>query len=678
MNRIALVLLALVALGTIAHAQGKGAAGSNAAAGAATSGASASSLAGLTYVTSTWDELTLPDESNRTVVCYKLMYSDSIASPLALQPTVIRRRCSSETDPVGKKICKKTAASTWTPCNTLDKNHPIPMGTKLVVGIDVNHVTLDINGNAIDTSSSIGRVRALNINVTTQAGSTLNPTPLRPSFNAAASTITNLGPGPYYLTWPNQLPGDVIPTLSVNAIYSPPWPGHVWEAGTYYPTGSVVINPSTPDGHYWQAITGGVSGPAWPGMTANKPEFTPDGDLKWEDLGPTAPSGLPTIAAKGLRAPSTVYEQGNYVFDPSTGHYFVVAEIGAAKQSGANPALPFRITSALTRQENAAPATVTDGKTQAWQEADPIEPWAPSAGFPARTVVSAKGHYFFTKAGGTSSADLQHWALQADGSMLDNTISWRDLGELPGWVPHHVYALGEVVYDVTTDHFFTAMFADGISGTSTPFFAISPFRNEMVEWQDAGTTLPTTAASSNDLVVQLLSLGLPQVHTLSSFNLAIGVAVSGLKTHTFGIRAPAMAGGTGTPDYTGSSRVIEPVTFLTYYFCPFDAERSFQWRDMVPGLTLGISLASPTTSFYIGGASEFLIRNVQLVYGINIAKIPILADGFSPAMTTPATRTPIAWDPFVGISFNVSGFIQAVAGNAGSSKSSSSGGGGGS
>src|SRR5271156_5696836 len=273
-------------------------------------GGGGASLQGLSWPRSTWDsDLGLPatiggDET--VLVCYTLMYGNSATQPLILKPAntydergpfaqtckaddrgnlldkgPVKKRCEvaqqqkiselewavhkMELQDAEKKLPAPSADTSnaksaaedakrngfkdikWSYCSKLDAEHPIRMGQTLVIGIDTNHAAGE-------------RVKILNLNLTNQQGNPINPTPVRQSFGSSGSTPTNLeaGHGPYYLTWPNQIPGDAVPTVNVNAVYTPPIPGDKWLPGTFYPAGSIVTN-SNADGHYYVATSGGVS-----------------------------------------------------------------------------------------------------------------------------------------------------------------------------------------------------------------------------------------------------------------------------------------------------------------------------------------------------------------------------------------------------------------------------------
>lgn len=161
---------------------------------------------------------------------------------------------------------------------------------------------------------------------------------------------------------------------------------------------------------------------------------------------------------------------------------------------------------------------------------------------------------------------------------------------------------------------------------------------------------------------------LPQTHSLSRFNISTAVVFSSIHNKTFGYNSDA----TPKPMVTGRNPIIDPVLFLTYYPHPIDADRDFQWSDMIPGVSLGLSLSNPVSNFYLGGMSEFPgIRNVEVVYGVTVAKTSSLApqNTFLPAPTaqnqTPPTVQKFSTGGYVGLSFNVSGFLTSLFGKGG-------------
>jgi len=110
---------------------------------------------------------------------------------------------------------------------------------------------------------------------------------------------------------------------------------------------------------------------------------------------------------------------------------------------------------------------------------------------------------------------------------------------------------------------------------------------------------------------------------------------------------------------------------LTLYYPPVDAETQWRWnkgKDWIPGLTVGFSLANPTSNFYIGGSNEILIRNIQLVYGIGFQHVPIALGAASSqpiwggvgAAPTVSVIQGFTRSFFVGLTFNLSSFVQSL------------------
>jgi hypothetical protein len=107
--------------------------------------------------------------------------------------------------------------------------------------------------------------------------------------------------------------------------------------------------------------------------------------------------------------------------------------------------------------------------------------------------------------------------------------------------------------------------------------------------------------------------------------------------------------------------------WLSHWF-PMDAERDWRPRDLTPGLSVGFSLTSPSSNFYFGGSSEFFLRNVQLVYGVSVAKVSAAGSGSNG--TSPSTTQNFHSGWYTGLTFNVSGFIQGLFSGGGGGKSS--------
>ena len=450
------------------------------------------------------------------MLCYKLVYTNSGAQPFILEP----RDSFPRADPA-------------VACSDLGKM-TLKIDQMLVVAIDARDV-------------DIRPLKILNINLVTQQGSPVNPAPIRPSFSPSVRS-RHREDSIYYLAWPNRLAGDVVPTLSINAVYTPPAPGAVRENDTFYPAGSIVTTGDS-DGRYFLTQKGGVTSHSPPAWNRGTPPTVADGRVRWQLIGPVLPAGLQ--AKPWAPAPAT-FHVGDVVISPtSLNYYIVVSSDGATGQ--ALPQFPL------------SPAAITS-------ESGPAAP----------------------------------------------PVTWVDIGMVP-----------------------------------------------------PGGIIPGQQAP--DQTVNLLTLQLPQTHSLSYFNLAAGVVYSSVHSRTY-----AVPSGSKTTDLeveTSSTPTIEPVLSLTVYPWPVDAESRCGWHCLwttPPGVSAGFSLASPSNSFYVGASFE-IFRNIQVVAGWNWAKEaskPDPAVAISDSATSAVTVQRFSSGPFLGLTFNVSGFVQGIVGGGGSKSSS--------
>lgn len=726
------ILILLFGLSLIVTGQGKGSGQGTGNSGSAQSGggsagaaAGGGALPGLSWAQTSWpSQLRFPSELPHTrLLCFRLVYTYSATQPFVLE------RVAPPTPPeppvqVGGK-----------PCDLLDENNPLMMRERLVIGIDTSKTTFP------------DRVKLLNINLTTQQGNPINPSPVRPSFaGSAPSTVTPLAPptGPFFLTWPDRLPGDVVPTLSINVVYTPVAPGAPWEAHTFYPAGSIVVKgldpdgKSSPNGHYYTALTGGISGTTSPEWPPNGPPPIEDHDpqvppLSWKDQGSNS-AGCGS-AVKPWQ-PNTVYSAGTCVTS-SDSRYWVAATTGVS----------------WTREEPfhlAVAGSVKEDTTLTWVDSGTTAPSSPAklwlAGMPhvvgdVITPDPPNGHFYTAIQGGTSGhtkrtfpimsadavpddklprlqvrdrdvtweflsatapnripdtpyragavifADGHFYASQKDcdhgpaasplacvsGStnatftgtkqeqVKDGDVVWVERGVVPEsvvWQRDTSYGSRAVVYSKERKQFYVAV--QSFSGKSAPAarepeFPVAGTLNQ-VQWQDTGIVAPSSVASGQpaDQTLNLLNLALPQSHAFSYFNLAAGVVYNTVRTPSF-----AVVNGLGVQNPT--SRTVDPVLFLTgYWLGPMDAEREWCPKDLIPGLSFGLSLANPTTNFYAGGSSELFLRNVQLVYGASITRVSDLASLTPINTTTAATKPRFTARWFIGLTFNVSGFVQGL------------------
>ena len=398
----------------------------------------------------------------------------------------------------------------------------------------------------------------------------------------------------------------------------------VWTAATGHCIGDVITDPY--NGHYYTAVVGGVL----PTPPPNPPVCTTLSGAQPADPFPAAPPAIPPnvaftvndglllwqldTAPPGTRRPSFTYQAGYIVKDAASNHFYVATGIqpGGAKASN-SPANPFP-------PLPAAGFSIGDGGVT-WQL---VEPWQPSHPYPAGSAV-------------LDISGLKLYQTQVDGTS----------GPKPSQ-PFFPITQGDIS-------------ADNLSANlKVPSLRIK-------QWQDSGTTAPASVASGQpaDQTVSLLNLTLSQVHSLYYYNLAAGVVVSTIRVpNNVAIETtPATSPATYTYLKQGSNLLIDPVLLFTVYARPVDAESPFRAREIVhiPGISFGLSLASPTNDFYVGGSTEVL-RNLQCVYGFNVAGTIKLAvsSGTVGAASSPPTITSLSRGGFFGFTFNISGFVSGL------------------
>ncbi len=439
----------------------------------------------------------------------------------------------------------------------------------------------------------------------------------------------------------------------------------VWREKTDFARGVFVV-PKLANSHYYKAQTAqtkGTTGSIQPGFPTDGTIVADGPGLVWQNMG--------AAITPPFWKQNTAYAKGATVTpNPVNGHTYQAQSTGVSDK---NSPPPFPVD---------AGGTVNDG-TLSWKEIGPtpvIPAWQASTAFSIGakvTPVPANGYYYEAQSDGVTGPNQPPFPPSGTVAEASNLV-WVDSGATPPaslknlktWAPSTASFVGDVIQEAASGHYYSVVQA-GMSGSTLPEFLVpapekvpenvtGSSNGPVIHWQDLGTTLPSSVSSlgttPSDLTVNLLTYTLPQVHTLSYFNLAAGVVGSRIKTYSF-----VNTGTSTTPTWTSTTSLVtvDPILALTAYLKPMDAERPWQRSDLRPGLTLGISLTSPATNFYFGGSSEFpKLRNVQIVYGLSLYRVAILEAPYS--SNTVKTRQALSLGPFIGLTFNITGFIQTL------------------
>jgi hypothetical protein len=508
-------------------------------------------------------------------------------------------------------------------CFNFDYNHPyshpIKLDQALILAVDIGNIPRD-------------RVRYVTLNVTMPAGQNISTDSIRPSLAAGNTGQQNYGSKVLFLTWPQPIAGDVIPTFTLTFDYTPVQSGMPWTARTLYPAGSVVI-PETPNGHYYTALIGGLSGqkaPTFPSKALVTAADSAGTNLSWSDQGTAIPAGT------SAWTPGTTYGAGTRVTPPApgNGHFYATSVAGI---SGAQaPAWPV------------GGPPVTEGPGVIWMDAGSSSPanakikaWAPSIPYSlGDTIIDpSTGHYFTAISQGISGTNSPTFAVNAIPSttpsgkvtevpdfstVSDNEITWKLLsgnpkmaplpadcsGALQGYAANTVYAKGACVA-IDSRLWVQVNPAPGHSYVPPmPQTDFTVLASLPVTWIDDGSTAPASVASgqASDIPITF-SYTLPQSHTLDRFNLASGIVVSSIKNVSYVYTTAPTSTTPGVTQQVSSGPIVDPVLLVTaYVFGRVDAERPWHPKDLIPGATMGFSLTTPSSDFYFGGSSEFFLR----------------------------------------------------------------------
>lgn len=158
--------------------------------------------------------------------------------------------------------------------------------------------------------------------------------------------------------------------------------------------------------------------------------------------------------------------------------------------------------------------------------------------------------------------------------------------------------------------------------------------------------------------VTLLEEKFPVIRGLYRFNLSTGLMASFVEKPSFDKVLNNNALDSTKPTYfiqksSSGDPDISPVLAFTAYWKPVDIYERTRWTDWIPNPTIGFDVANPTDDFFVGGSSEF-IRNIQIIYGWNFAKVDKLTNIQDlDSDSDPAVSQSFDSNFFIGVTFNI-------------------------
>ena len=190
---------------------------------------------------------------------------------------------------------------------------------------------------------------------------------------------------------------------------------------------------------------------------------------------------------------------------------------------------------------------------------------------------------------------------------------------------------------------------------------------------------PTTYKSD-----AVLTDALPQVHSISRYNLVAGYVRTTVANPTYAWANPSATPPSRGTVVSSSPHTGDPALFLTWYPWGHDAESISIWSLPSPfshsyqgdsfaldalkhsvGLSAGFSLLNPATNLYFG-LTLIPIDGIELQYGAAVTRVGVLASPALIASITPSASnsppTTQEWKTgsYVGLTFDVGSFLKRV------------------
>ena len=476
--------------------------------------------------------------------------------------------------------------------------------------------------------------------------------------------------GVLVLPWPYALPGDVLPTITISALYTVPESGAAWHSRTLYPVGSIVQCPTENACALVSiASTGqhGIDEPPWPDSPQTQSSQFETGDILWGVITPNYRlSGNGVAKNDGTPAYSVddqiVWTQGATQEQTTIKQWQQNTHYGKGVVILCPPSADIQNAKVCVSLNagNSGPAPTGNavwGAPSGYPR--PYSRWRPTVGVPGSNPPRPN--------------------LPPDGQLVQPySLPLRIRCEAPsqklnlcaasvgGWS-----GASEPWWSAAPSS--TSSAPPSVQGGQTPAV---PQRDYQIIWS---ALTPTTGTAASDQVLNMVTEEIPQTHSPALWGLAVGFLHTTSQipsAYAFSTQpaAPCTAC-TNLAQVTAEQKAGDIVLMISPYASHLimhqfnhalpegiDTESSWQPLDAIPEPAMGFGLNTLGASYYLGISSEIGIRNFEIIAGRGWIKgtsltNPVVSSGSAMSGFTPNTFSRFFSTWYIGFAYNIAGLV---------------------
>ena len=509
---------------------------------------------------------------------------------------------------------------------------------------------------------SISRDPSVSANVSVLMSSLAKSLSLSLDANQKVNNLTSRD-SVLILPWHYSLPGDVIPAVTLTALYTTPENLQTWQPWQFYPAGTVLKCPAEDECKVAATRPPGLSAgtePKWPGI-----KNVSDGQIVWAPI-------VPNFKLETQHP--LEYAPGDHIIWSNSSGAQTKSEIETWRPGQ-------RYIKGQSVIAVRLPVPDPNGSLFQLFAANDVTP----------PGYSGNQEPLWTDPVTSDNHDQVQWKYVSPPANPGAGINER-------WQPGHPYYPGNVIRCELPSQKANACVAgnSGFTGSQEPWWApqqsgpaastATPQRDYQILWS---AVTPATSLPAADQPITLVTEQLTQVHAPSLF----GVSTAVLRTnkaiansYSFPTQQSAVcptaattsAAATTCPQPIASKSRSTDIALLVspYIFHHInaalnsravdgiDTESPWVWNDYqnwIPEPFVGFSLNSIGNNYYAGLSFEVIVRNFQVLVGEAWMKgplltSPIISTGAVPT-ATPETYTGLTRSVFVGVAFNVAGLV---------------------